>query len=908
MKLSSPYDTFYALRQRLSELLKTIQLGIRAKLAFFTGILIFLTILVFTWTAVRQQTRILAEGYEKQARMSRRHVSALVQEINNMARNLMQIETFRRQLEEQQRIRRAFRAQKTVEQEKELNLGLFKTNLFGALGKTTVSYKVDTFYSRYLSPAQLSEFENKVKAEIEKNTRQTLSAPKWLELKKLAGQLITEAKPEKIIKIRAALDQKIAALLIPSYRKVIEEIGLDQNLFRIQTFPITAFGTEQQLLPSFDTILLSPDGRLAQVPEQPELEESLKKNYEILLQTAQADLSENFVRLRYNDLYLQALYAPLFEKPISTRLSRSLLRDQKATERFHLALAADANLSLEIEKLVTTLRNRLKSLRDRKIAPYLDRDFRNLYSKYRQLTIERYKKFAELINLADSEKPLSLTEAAVLYLRDAGIEENILLYYGKPETNVEELLQTTAGRSQFEKRTRELRNWIMAATTETVPPALQRLYPNAMIGKSRSEAEEIMWEHDSKPLFTGVEAQLPRIILQNNLTSIMRTLVDETDGIEMIRKNREQVLLTAFLIALLAILLAVYFSGVVVQKIKRIIRSAEQVGKGMLDVEFEHGGHDEFGNLTDALNSMVSGLREREKIKGILGTMIDPVVVSEAMKDLAALKRGSEKEITAFFSDVASFSEISEKLPSPELANLLNEYLSAMTQILKKYEGVLDKYIGDAIVGIFNSPVDVTDHTLKAAQAAIEMQKRLLELREEWKQKNQYIPQAHQMKMRIGLNVGMAKVGFMGTDAIASYTMMGDTVNLAARLESAAKDYGVTILASEAVFEHIKDKIFCRKLDLVRVKGKEKPVALYEIICPIGEESAEDKAFVSLYEEGLKHYFTRHWAEAVEYLHKAEQVLNKEEKSCQLLIARCQYYQQNPPSENWDGVYTRTEK
>jgi adenylate cyclase len=362
------------------------------------------------------------------------------------------------------------------------------------------------------------------------------------------------------------------------------------------------------------------------------------------------------------------------------------------------------------------------------------------------------------------------------------------------------------------------------------------------------------------------------------------------------------------LIGLVAILLAIYISGIVVQKIKRIIRSAEEVGRGNLAVRFEHGGSDEFGNLTVALNQMVMGLNEREKIKGILGSMIDPVVVSEAMKDLQALKRGSEKIITAFFSDVASFSTISEKLTPPQLADLLNEYLSAMTIILKAHGGVLDKYIGDAIVGIFNSPVDVEDHVYKAVIASMEMEKKLAELRAQWREKKKYIPEAWQMTFRIGLNTGLAKVGLMGTDALASYTMMGDTVNLAARLEAAAKDYGVTILATDAVYEEVKERIFTRRLDVVRVKGKNQPVTLYQIICEKGQETAQMAEAVNRYEQGLAAYLQKSWDAALGFFQEAQRIQNVADTACQLLIERCEAYKLNPPPADWDGVYTRTTK
>lgn len=345
-----------------------------------------------------------------------------------------------------------------------------------------------------------------------------------------------------------------------------------------------------------------------------------------------------------------------------------------------------------------------------------------------------------------------------------------------------------------------------------------------------------------------------------------------------------------------------------VQKIKRIIFHAKAVGQGNLEVQFEQGGKDELGTLTIALNSMVTGLKEREKIKNILGTMIDPVVVKEAMVDLAALKRGSEKRITAFFSDVANFSNISEKLTSIELASLLNEYLSAMTLILKKHEGVLDKYIGDAIVGIFNAPVEVDEHCIKAARAAVEMIETLERLRQEWKAKKVYIVEAQEMQIRIGLNTGLAKVGFMGTDSISAYTMMGDMVNLAARLEAAGKDYGVSILVSGSVQREIKEEFFTRLLDVVRVKGKNESVQLYELIGRADNVSERLEASVLEFSEGFEAYLNREWSLAQELFESSQITRGVKDKAAILLTERCEEYKRNPPEKNWDGVYTRTHK
>ena len=357
-----------------------------------------------------------------------------------------------------------------------------------------------------------------------------------------------------------------------------------------------------------------------------------------------------------------------------------------------------------------------------------------------------------------------------------------------------------------------------------------------------------------------------------------------------------------------AILIVLYFARTITTPVLKLVEASSQIEKGVFHVEIQPVANDEIGLLTNSFIQMGLGLEEREKVKSILGSMIDPVVVKEAMNDMVALKRGKETTITAFFSDVAGFSTISEKLTSSELAALLNEYLSAMTIILKEYYGVLDKYIGDAIVGIFNAPVDVNQHCLQAAKASIRMIERLGDLRSHWSANNLYCPEAQMMDIRIGLNTGLAKVGFMGTDDLASYTMMGDTVNLAARLEAAAKDYGVNILVSESLKHKVEEEIFCRELDLVRVKGKDEPVRVYEIVAEMANVKQNISQAGHLYEEGLRFYLMRNWKVAIQKLQESERVKGSKDKAVRLLVERCQAYEKNPPPESWDGVFTRTHK
>lgn len=299
---------------------------------------------------------------------------------------------------------------------------------------------------------------------------------------------------------------------------------------------------------------------------------------------------------------------------------------------------------------------------------------------------------------------------------------------------------------------------------------------------------------------------------------------------------------------------------------------------------------------------------EKRKYSKVLGNMVDPTIVSEALNDLEALKKGGEKEITAFFSDVASFSTISEQLTSEQLAALLNEYLSAMTIILKNHRGTLDKYIGDAIVGIFGAPVETNDHFIDAAKASLEMFEKLEELKTYWKANNMYIDDARNMNFRIGLNTGIAKVGFMGTDTLASYTMMGDTVNLAARLEAAGKDYGVNILISEMTNSHIKEQMYTKLLDAVVVKGKTEPVRIFELISEKGKAPQNIVEATELYEEAFQLHLDRQFKKAIQKFQESQTAKGSKDKAVGQLIERCEIYLTDPPPENWNGAFIRTHK
>jgi len=384
--------------------------------------------------------------------------------------------------------------------------------------------------------------------------------------------------------------------------------------------------------------------------------------------------------------------------------------------------------------------------------------------------------------------------------------------------------------------------------------------------------------------------------------------IPEDKAFEAVYEIQERNIYIMIISLCTSLVVIVIFAKSLSSPILSLLDETVKISKGMFKLNIQRTTNDEVGILTDYFITMAKGLEEREKVKSILGSMIDPVVVQEAMNDLIALKRGSEKTITAFFSDVAGFSNISEQLKSVDLASLLNEYLSAMTLILQKHNGVLDKYIGDAIVGIFGAPVDVPNHSIKACHASLQMITKLSDLRDYWVKNNLYSKEAQEMDVRIGLNTGPAKVGFMGTDNMGSFTMMGDTVNLAARLEAAGKDYGVNILISEMIKDNIQNEFFIRELDLVRVKGKNEPVKLYELISTSSDIPGNLKESTEIYQEAFKNYLNRDFSNAIKLLNESIRARGKKDKSANMLIERCETYIKEPPSENWDGVYTRTHK
>ena len=320
------------------------------------------------------------------------------------------------------------------------------------------------------------------------------------------------------------------------------------------------------------------------------------------------------------------------------------------------------------------------------------------------------------------------------------------------------------------------------------------------------------------------------------------------------------------------------------------------------------------GYLGITVYNYIQEEKNKQFLKSSFGTYISPELIDEMYESGQEPELGGEEGYhTAFFTDIQSFSAFSEKLTASDLVSLLNDYLTEMTDILMENNGTLDKYIGDAIVAFYGAPLDLKNHELMACRTAIKMQERLSVLRGQWQKEGDRWPEiVHNMQNRIGINTGKMVTGNMGSESRMNYTMMGDTVNLAARLESSAKQYGVYIQIADSTYEAVKDQIVVRALDFVRVMGKTEPVKVFELISEKDQEPEIYKKILPVFHEGLEYYFKQDWDKAIEAFQTADELEEmfpgRKTNPSRIYIPRCQNFKSNPPGDDWDGVWTQTSK
>lgn len=297
--------------------------------------------------------------------------------------------------------------------------------------------------------------------------------------------------------------------------------------------------------------------------------------------------------------------------------------------------------------------------------------------------------------------------------------------------------------------------------------------------------------------------------------------------------------------------------------------------------------------------------RERAFIRKTFSRYVPETIVNQLLADPQAIRLGGEERMaTVLFSDLADFTTLSENMSPTDLVGLLNEYLTEMTAIITSHGGIIDKFQGDAIMAEFGVPLTVPDHADRAVNAALEMQKRMVEIRKDWKQKGR--PALH---CRIGINTGWMVVGNMGSKDVLDYTVIGDAVNLASRLEGANKYYDTSLMISQFTQEQLTPGRFrMRVLDVVQVKGKEKPVRVYEVYARKNEAIAPGKEqYYRIYNDAFEAYLAKDFNSADKGFLSAL-LLKPEDVAAGEMRRRIQAVREKNLPSNWDGSVTLTHK
>jgi adenylate cyclase len=301
----------------------------------------------------------------------------------------------------------------------------------------------------------------------------------------------------------------------------------------------------------------------------------------------------------------------------------------------------------------------------------------------------------------------------------------------------------------------------------------------------------------------------------------------------------------------------------------------------------------------------VIAAKDQKFIKGAFSKYVPKKVVDSLLENPGSLKLGGEEKVlSVIFTDIQGFTTISEKLPPTELVPLLNEYLTEMTGIVLDNGGIIDKFLGDGIVAEFGAPLPLPHHADAAVDTGMRMLKRLEELCVVWKEKG--VPQ---LKCRVGINSGSVIVGNMGSSQVFDYTVIGDTVNLAARLESANKQYGTYFMVSQSTYEMLTPgKYRARVLDIIKVKGKTLPVKVYNIIGYMSDDIPQETIdYCAHYEKGFESYLAKNF-DAAEEKFKSALSLMPEDKAAKEMLRRISFFTKNGIPDDWDGSMTLTEK
>ena len=430
----------------------------------------------------------------------------------------------------------------------------------------------------------------------------------------------------------------------------------------------------------------------------------------------------------------------------------------------------------------------------------------------------------------------------------------------------------------------------------------------------KQEAAELLSELDMRD-FAAVRRSLARADairdeLDEKVSAIRLSMLQVSDGaIAKIRSEQTQVALTSAVVTLLAAIVGLIFanlaSGGIIRSVRQLLEGTRAVEAGRLDQSIDVTAADEIGQLAAAFNRMVVQLRDKQRIKETFGKYIDPRVV-EGLIDRPNLTaaEGRRRVMTVLFCDLKGFTSLSEGMTPQGLVKVMNRYLSIMSEPIRTNRGIIDKYIGDGIMAYWGPPfVDEADHAQFACLAALEMIERIERLRRE-------IPELLGVRdtpmencdLRIGIATGEALVGSIGSDVMMSYTVMGDVVNLASRLEGANKVYGTRNLVSERTIATAGTSLEVREIDRIVVAGQTRFEVVFEIVGNKGDVTPQQLASRDKYLEGLSAYRDRRWDDALGAFNASLEAMPGDGPPM-ALIKRIERLKADPPSGDWDGSW-----
>ena len=344
----------------------------------------------------------------------------------------------------------------------------------------------------------------------------------------------------------------------------------------------------------------------------------------------------------------------------------------------------------------------------------------------------------------------------------------------------------------------------------------------------------------------------------------------------------------------------------VIGGLRQLVASTRAIESGWDSVPVVIRSRDEVGELALAFNRMVEELRARERIKETFGKFLDPRIVTRLIGNGA--EQAERRNLTVFFSDIEAFSGISEQLTASAAVHLLNSYFGAVAVVIHQHHGVIDKYIGDAVMAFWTPPFSTgDDHASDACLAALAQQDAIVAVRAQLPEITGMRRNPPKLKIRMGLATGEAVVGTVGSEAARSYTVIGDTVNLASRLESVNKMYGTSIILSEQTFRLAQQVIEARELDLITVAGKAEPVRIYEAMGRAGELTPEQSELRDQFGRGLAAYRRQDWDEAQAEFESCLRTL-QDDGPTRLFLERIALLRSTPPPPDWNGIWHLSEK